>query len=78
MQYKHVMNQLYPPTPKMLLEFVFDMWFHVCIVHSEHLSQILYRLPFSRTENVALALTNFTVNIFIRQNNFWITFYGLQ
>lgn len=67
-----------PPTPKMLLEFVFGVWFRVCIVHFEHLSQILYRLPFSRTENVALALTNFTVNIFIRQNNFWIAFYGLQ
>lgn len=68
MQYKqHVMNQLCPPTPKMLLEFVFDVWFRVCIVHFEHLSQILYRLPFSRTENVALVLTNFIVNIFIRQ-----------
>lgn len=60
------MNQLYPH-PQMLLEFVFGVWFHVCIVHSEHLSQILYRLPFSRTENVALVLTTFTVNIFIRQ-----------
>lgn len=56
-----------PPSPKMLLEFVFGVWFRVCIVHFEHLSQILYRLPFSRSENVALVLTNFTVNIFIRQ-----------
>lgn len=56
-----------PPHPQNA--FGICLWCVVlCLyVHFEHLSQILYRLPFSRIENVALALTNFTVNIFIRQ-----------
>lgn len=65
-----------PPLRCFLNLSVFGVWFHVCIVTSEHLSQLLYRLPFSRTENAALVITNLTVNIFIRQFEitFWLLF----